>query len=207
MAITGKNLLFVYALLFIVGRRGGRGEATSSRKKNQAVRSGSKIETRALFSYQSTPHLHPPTHSHLHRATLHPFTPAQAMTTATRGGAARGVFRRGGVLVVLSLLLGAAMMVQANDKTRPFTRLQSTTGGGADGQQQQHPQQEELLERQQQRRRRRQQEAASGSDRKSSREGKEGGMMNVSFRRRERPRPPNSLLLHSSSLTGWGSCA
>jgi len=56
------------------------------------------------------------------------------MTTATRGSAAvRGV----GLLVVLSLLLGAAMMVQANDKTRPFTRLQSTTGGGADGQQQQ----------------------------------------------------------------------
>ena len=73
------------------------------------------------------------------------------MTTATMGSAAvRGVFRRGGVLVVLSLLLGAAIMVQANDKTsRPFTRLQSTTGGGADEQQQQHPQQEELLERQQ----------------------------------------------------------
>lgn len=61
-------------------------------------------------------------------------------------------------------------MVKANDKTRPFTRLQSTTGGSVDGQPQQHPQQEELLERQQQRRRRRQQEAASGFNRKSREE-------------------------------------
>lgn len=93
------------------------------------------------------------------------------MTTAMRRSeAARGFVRRGGVLVMLIVLVGAAVMVNANDKTRPFTRLQSTTGGSGDGQPQQHPQQEELLERQQQRRRRRQQEAASGFNRKSREE-------------------------------------
>ena len=158
----------------------GGGEVAAKQRHREKIK---QFKNRDVCLSSHTTHTHPLTSTQGYTAS---FTPAQAMTTATRGSAAvRGVR----VLVVLSLLLGA-MMVQANDKTRPFTRLQSTTGGGADGQQQQqHPQQEELLERQQQRRRRRQQEAASGSDRKSSREGKEGGMMNVSFRRREQPRP------------------
>lgn len=83
--------------------------------------------------------------------------------------------RRRSLLLLLIALL-AAMIVKANDKARPFTRLQSTTGNVVDthGQQLDHNEQQrnqETLddrngkERQQAKRKRRLQQAASGFDR------------------------------------------
>lgn len=166
-----KVVCFRFVVLCCRGRRSPSSQRHLLREKSSSSNAQGVCPLSLSFSIHRP--LTQQTHPHITTTGL---TLAEAMTT-TKGSAARGVFRRGGsVLVVLSVLLGAAMMVQANDKTRPFTRLQSTTGGGAEGgQPQQHPQQEELLERQQQRRRRRLQEAASGSDRKSRGGGKGRG--------------------------------